>query len=211
MTIYIENKKINRVLTKQIIDDDDNIIEQIIQAWLKSDTCHHFYKDKRQKRDVFKKFKYAINKNKNILNDVEKVKEFFIKENYIFSTKAEGRKETLYFRDRVTRLTGRLRQQHGSGPLAKIDKNAKKHLFVSEERYKSLHKSLESWRSNKKKRLPTFYSCEKQVKFGKYHIEFSRQGKKVHPSEGTVEIRKKGQCLKRDIDLALKDILGITR
>ena len=39
-------------------------------------------------------------------------RKLFTPGNYLFSTKAEDREETLYFRNRATKQTGRLRQQH---------------------------------------------------------------------------------------------------
>jgi hypothetical protein len=65
-------------------------------------------------------------------------RKLFTPGNYLFSTKADGREETLYFRNRVPKQTGRLRQQHKKGSRATIDKEARTHLFLSEKRYKYL-------------------------------------------------------------------------
>jgi len=127
----------------------------------------------------------------------------FIPSNYRFSTKAKGRKETLYFVNPTATQTGRLRQQHQSGPCAKIDKKAKLHLFLSHHRYES----LVVWYERHKRRLPCFYPCELQAKNGKRHIEFACVGKSVsgwHKSEGIVRINKRH--LKSRIDCALKCI-----
>ena len=127
----------------------------------------------------------------------------FTSSNYLFSTKAKHRKETLYFEDQTTKQTGRLRQEHKEGPLLKIDGKAKRHVFVSEERYKSLRK----WHKEHRKQLPTVCSCEQQAKVGKRHIEFAFEREKVshwHPSEGTVETSKQG--LNRRIASALEGL-----
>jgi len=101
-------------------------------------------------------------------------KSLFNSSNYFFSTEAKDRKETLYFEDRTTKHTGRLRQQHERGPLARIDGKAKRHLFVSKERYKFLNK----WHEKHPTQLPRYNSYELRPADGKRHIEFSFEGGK---------------------------------
>jgi hypothetical protein len=132
--------------------------------------------------------------------------------NYLFSTKAEGREETLYFRNHATKQTGRLRQQHGDGRLAKIDKVPKTHLFLSEKRYKYLKRWYEHERkkSRKLRRIPKIRRHERRRTEGKYHIEFSCKGKRLlkwHRSRerGRVKIRKNPKRLVRD---ALNKVCG---
>ena len=131
---------------------------------------------------------------------------FFTSRNSRFSTKAKGRKETLYFEDPTTKQTGRLRQEHSEGKLAKIDGKAKRRKFVSKKRYEFLNE----WHDNHGKQLPRFYSYEQRVKVGKCHIEFAFEREKVsgwHKSEGTVETSRQG--LNRRIASALEGIVGI--
>jgi hypothetical protein len=127
----------------------------------------------------------------------------FTSSNYLFSTKTKHRKETLYFEDRTTKQTGRLRQEHRKGPLQRIDEKAKRHRFVSKKRYEF----LERWHKKYPKQLPRFYWYEQQAKVGKHHIEFAFERGKVsrwHPSEGTVETNRRG--LNRRIASALEGI-----
>jgi hypothetical protein len=127
----------------------------------------------------------------------------FTSSNYLFSTKAEHRKETLYFEDRTTKQTGHLRQEHRRGPLQRIDEIPKRHRFVSKERYEFLRK----WHKKHPKQLPRFYSYELRAKLGKHHIEFSFERGKLsrwHPSEGTVQMNKQG--VNRRIASALEGI-----
>jgi hypothetical protein len=123
----------------------------------------------------------------------------------LFSTRAKDREETLYFEDQDTKQTGRLRQQHRKGPLARIDKKPKRHRFVSKKRYKC----LKQWDEKHSKQPPKFYSYEKRAKVGKHHIEFAyeREVSGWHRSEGTVEMNR--QDLDRRIASAVENIAGI--
>lgn len=195
MTISIKKMTDSEVdgFVKQIDSKADDHEKGIVQEWRRSE-INHCFKDK-------KSFKKAVRRNKKTLQSGT-YEEFFIPRNYRFSTKAKHRRETLYFRfeDLTTRQTGRLRQQHPKGPLAKIDENARTHLFLSKTRFKFLKARL------KRGRVPCFYPCELQAKDGKSHIEFASVCD-WHSSEGKVEIRE--QRLERCIKSALENILGI--
>lgn len=135
-----------------------------------------------------------------------RIGKLFTPGNYCFSTKAEGRKETLYFMDQATGRTRRLRQQHPKGPVAKIDREPRVRRFLSKKRFEHIRK----WHREHKHALPRFYAYEKQPNVGKYHLEFSCDGRKVsdwHPSGGTVNMSE--QNIKRRIDHALEEVLGI--
>src|ERR1700691_3491367 len=131
-------------------------------------------------------------------------RKLFTPGNYLFSTKADGREETLYFRNRVTKQTGRLRQQHKKGSLATIDKEAKTHLFLSEKRYKYLKR----WDEENPCRVPAFCCRELRLVEGKFHVEFACEGEKLrwHASRGTVKVSKRPKPRVRD---ALNKVLGI--
>jgi len=129
--------------------------------------------------------------------------------NYLFSTKAEGREETLYFRNRATKETGRLRQQHRKGPRAKIDEVPRTHLFLSEKRYQYLRR----WHGRKRNghRIPKVRPYERRRTEGKKHIEFACKAKRLshwHRSEGIVKISKNPKLL---IRAALKEVCGERR
>jgi hypothetical protein len=132
--------------------------------------------------------------------------------NYLFSTKAEGWDETLYFRNHVTKRTGRLRQGHKKGPRARLDKVPKTHLFLSRKRYKYLKRWYEHERKKNRelRRIPKVSLHERRRTEGRYHVEFSCKGKtllKWHRSrsKATVKIRKNPKRLVRE---ALNKVCG---
>jgi hypothetical protein len=182
-------------------------VEQIVHAWHKSKINHRF-----ENKHTFRK---TVKKNRKTLETPRITKRLFTSSNYLFSTKAKHRLETLYFKDKANKQTGRLRQQHRKGPLAKIDKKARKHLFpISKERQKKLYKLI------KKNQIPRICPGERQPEDGKYHIEFARTGKRVsrwHWSEGKVanckrddgRTQRERDDPKRRIASSLKNILGI--
>jgi len=187
MTIFINNKEIPEEDAKKLISEPDERKEKLVRAWCQSDIDHEFKSDE--------SFKKALERNLESPEDT--IKTFFTRDNYLFSTKEKYRKETLYFRKGTT--TGRLRQQHEKGPLAKIDEKQKEHRFVSKKRFEFLKQRHDRRRCQ----LPKFCSDEHQQKDGKHHIEFAPW----HASRGTVKTSK--QYLPSRIESALKNILGI--
>jgi hypothetical protein len=199
MTIFIDNKKMMDKRATKFISKPDDLVRQIVRAWCQSNIDHCF-ENKRS-------FKKAVRRNRKTLESLESIETLFTSINFRFSTKAKDRKETLYFKDRTTKQTGRLRQQHRKGPLATIDKKAKRHRFVSKNRYKRLNK----WHKKHRRQIPRFFSYEQRANVGKHHIEFAFE-KEVsgwHLSEGTVETNR--QDLDRRIASALESIAGIRR
>lgn len=197
MTIFIDNKKMTDKRATKFISKPDDLVRQIVRAWCQSNIDHCFESKRR--------FKKAVQRNRKTLESLESIETLFTSSNYLFSTKAKDRKETLYFRDRTTKQTGRLRQQHPRGPLAKIDKKAKRHRFVSKKRYKC----LKQWHKKHPEQIPKFFSYEQRANVGKHHVEFAFE-KEVsgwHRSEGTVETNR--QDLDRRIASALENIAGI--
>jgi hypothetical protein len=130
-------------------------------------------------------------------------RKLFSPDNYRFSTKAEGREETLYFENRATNQTGRLRQQHKEGPRARIDEKARTHLFLSKKR----HKYLKRWHKENPCRVPAFCCRELRLVGGKYHVEFACEGEELrwHASKGIVKVNKNPKPLVRD---ALNKVCG---
>lgn len=196
MTILINGAQMTYRDTTQLISEQDSFVRQIVSAWHKSDTRHSF-------RDE-ESFKNAVRKNRKTLQSPDAIERLFRSSNYLFSTQSEGRAGTLYFKDSTA--TGRLRQQHPKGPLAKIDKRPKTHRFLSRKRYEW----AKEWHDRHKDSLPSFYVYEIQAKNEKHHIEFAYDGKKVsdwHESAGTV--RMSTRHLEIRIGCALKETLGI--
>jgi hypothetical protein len=202
MAIFIHKQEVTYKDAIGFFSKPDDRVKQIVRAWKESDIKHYFKDEKR--------FKKMVCKNRKTLRSPHAIKKLFRSKNYCFSTKAEDRKETLYFEDRTTicAQTGRLRQQHRKGPLATIDKYPREHLFLSEERYKF----LKEWHEQNCGcgYLPKIKPDERVAKDGKRHIEFACEEKSVsdwHRSGGTVK-RREQQHRERRIKSALKNILG---
>src|ERR1700693_2527091 len=132
--IYIDGKEKSEKGTASIIAKSEDLGRQIVRSWRRAEIKHDF--------DNEKNFREAVRKNQKTLERPDAIETLFSEGNHFFSTKVnvKDRKETLYFIDWQRKQTGRLRQQHKKGPLAKIDKRPKKHLFLEEKRFKELKK-----------------------------------------------------------------------
>jgi hypothetical protein len=198
--VYIDDNEKSEKGTASIIAKSEDIGRQIARAWHRAEIKHDF--------DNEKNFRAAVRKNQRTLERPDAIGTLFTEGNHFFTTKVKvkDRKETLYFIDRQRKQTGRLRQQHEKGPLAKIDKRPKRHLFLEEKRFKELKK----WHAKHKHRAPCFCICEERPENGKYHIEFACNGTEIsgwHESEGVVNMNKRN--LRPRIASALENILGI--
>lgn len=199
MTIFIGKTKMTDKGATEFISKQHDLVRQIVRAWCQSNTDHHFKNDKR--------FRKAVQKNQELLHSRGAIEAFFTSRNYAFSTKAEDRKETLYFEDCATKRTGRLRQQHPKGPLARIDRKSKTRRFLSQKRFEC----MKEWHDKHEHRLPCFCISEEVPKNRKHLIEFICERKKKlsawHSSEGTIKTSK--HDLDHRIGSALENILGI--
>jgi hypothetical protein len=179
-----------------------DLVRQIVTAWHESGLEHDF--------EDQEGFEEAVRENRKTLQQSQMVEELFTKANYLFSTKEKGRKETMYFKDRYTGTTGRIRQQHRSGPLARIDKQAKVHRFI---KIKQHFRELEDWEEKNPGMLPKFYPDEKDPEEGHRHVEFVlKSGKKIsgwHASGGRVIIHS--SSLKHRIRKGLRRVIGMSR
>jgi hypothetical protein len=196
MTIRIDKAQVTDGSAVELISEPDDLVRRIVGAWNRSNIAHCFKKKS--------KFKEAVRRNREILESGA-AKMFFTSRRYLFSTQAECREETLYFKDPATGQTGRLRQQHSKGPLAKIDKEPRTHLFLSTDRF-----CAEKRRYKCKGGRPRFRASEKHKRSGKHHLEFWCDGMGVfhcHFSGGTV--RPSEPHIGRRIRRALKEIIGI--
>lgn len=184
---------------REFISKQHDFLKQIVRAWCQSNIDHHFKNDKR--------FRKAVQNNQEILHSRGAIEALFTSRNYVFSTKAEDRKETLYFEDRATKQTGRLRQQHPKGPLARVDRKNRTRRFLSQKRFECVME----WHDKHKHRLPFFRISEEVPESRKHVIEFTREKKKKlsvwHSSEGTIKMSK--HDLDHRIGSALENILGI--
>jgi hypothetical protein len=199
MTIFIGKAKMTDKGATGFISKQYDLVRQIVRAWCQSNIDHHFKNDKR--------FRKAVQNNQEILHSRGAIEALFTSRNYVFSTKAEDRKETLYFEDRATKRTGRLRQQHPKGPLARIDRKSRTRRFLSQKRFEC----IKEWHDKHKHRLPCFGISEEVPKNRKHLIEFTCEKKKKlsawHSSEGTIKMSK--HDLDHRIGSALENILGI--
>jgi hypothetical protein len=202
MTIFIDNDEMTDKRATKFISKPDDLLGQIVRTWRQSNIKHCF-----KNKSGFDK---AAHRNRKTLKSMarDKIDMLFTSSNHLFSTQATDREETLYFEDEAgaAKRTGRLRQQHPKGPLAKIDKKPRTHRFLSEKRFECLKERMSKWHDNEG-RLPRFYSYEKRAKDGKHHIEFSGESKKWHLSEGTVKTSK--HDLDRRTASALENVIGI--
>ncbi|HEX5422316.1 MAG TPA: hypothetical protein VFW94_02115 [Candidatus Acidoferrales bacterium] len=173
MTIFIRNKLIpEEGALKLAPARHDHRVKHLVKTWNDAIFEHYF-----NGREEFQK---AVRRNRKILQPGDKTfivrreyKEFFIGKNFEFSTKADGREETLYFED--AQRTGRLRQQHDGGPLGKIDHQRRIRLFLPEDRFRQLKK----WRKRNKEKFPTFHRGELEPTDKTHHIEFAWDGVNV--------------------------------
>src|ERR1700722_17472831 len=118
MAVFIDSKKKSKNALLKLLPQNDNCNERIVSAWVSSKIAHCF--------DDKKIFIKAVGENSQTSKSPVRIT-LFTASNYLFSTKACDRLEPLYFKDAAGQ-TGRLRQQHKKGPLAKIDESPKRHL-----------------------------------------------------------------------------------
>jgi hypothetical protein len=199
LTIFIGKSKMTDEGAAEIISKQHDLVSQIVRAWCQSNIDHHFKNDRT--------FRKAVQKNQELLHSRGAIEALFTSRNYVFSTNAEDRKETLYFEDRATKRTGRLRQQHPKGPLARIDRKSRTRRFLSRERFEC----VKEWHDKHQHRLPSFGLSDEAPKNGKHLIEFTCEKKKKlsawHSSNGTIKMSR--HDLDQRICSALENILGI--
>jgi len=173
MTIFIGNDEMTDKHAAKFFSKPDDLLRQIVGAWRRSNVRHCF-----RNKSGFDK---AVRRNRKTLRSMAHAKTdmLFTSSNHLFSTQGTDREETLYFEDEsgATKRTGRLRQQHRKGPLAKVDKKPRTHRFLSKRRSECVGERMSKWHDNEG-RLPRFYSYEKRARDGGHHIEFSRESKK---------------------------------
>lgn len=206
MTIFIRD--CNKIISedravKLAPEPHDCRVKHLVKTWSDATLEHCF--------DGREEFQKAVRRNRKALQSRGKklvirddYKDFFLnRENFQFSTEADGREETLYFEDALR--TGRLRQQHGGGPLAKIDHHRRIRLFLSRDRFSRLKK----WRKRNGEKFPTFYRSELEPSDKTRHIEFAWDGVNVewHASKGIVT--KSRKYVNHRIKRALENVLGI--
>ncbi|MCF5604479.1 eCIS core domain-containing protein [Pseudomonas syringae] len=148
----------------------------ILAAWEASPTLHHFESGK-----VFNALKAAEIETKRVASEEGEGK-LFSQNNHKFSTQAPDRLPTLYFNTEGHAKSGRLRQQHSSGPLAKINNDGHVDYFfenqADSEKFRSDLKSTKDKKSIVENL--SSYNGGLQAKAGYFHVETSN-GKNGRP------------------------------
>lgn len=163
-----------------------------IEEWEKSNLVHNFENFAKNKKKILENIRNTSTATSKAATKFG-VPPLYQARNYKHSTKDPGREATLYFDDGGQ--TGRLRQQHGTGPLARYDDNRKKRIGVTSD---------DNWEDFKNEIFKKYKSIssavdkdQKPIKVndppvaGDHHFECDegsdgKSGK--HPSGGTVEI-----------------------
>src|SRR5947209_17418888 len=113
MAIFVGKQKVTGEKLAEFIYEQDKLLKGMVKAWHESKIKHYFRNKKR--------FERAVRRNLDTLNLPATIDTLFTPGNYLFSTKVSGRtkdgkakyrEETLYFKNRTTKQTGRLRQEH---------------------------------------------------------------------------------------------------
>jgi hypothetical protein len=200
MAILISKLKMTDEDLAKFIRKRDKHLKRIVRAWQESKIAHSF------KNEGL--FKEAVRENLKTLDFPDVIDMLFTPCNFFFSTQENGTLETLYFMNCARNQTGRLRQEHTEGPLAKIDKKSKTHLFLSSKRFRS----LKEWHHRHKHKAPQgIEDGERRPKNGTCHIEYAydENEKKIsgwHKSRGLVNTSESN--LPQRIASALENTIG---
>lgn len=116
-------------------------------------------------------------------------------QNLAFMTKAGGREPTLYFISGAT--SGRIRQQHGSGPAVISQTDKTDFFFESKDMMRAFQKAARAARSARTAFAPNLaiYHATTTPTSGYFHFEVTFSGAvptKLHPSGGQVDVNLNG-------------------
>jgi hypothetical protein len=183
--LLVQDGEVNLSLLLKLAPDMATRV--IIANWAWSDTPHNF-------SSVEKLFE-AINAARLKSKDVPAL---YSSDNLEFLTQTPGRLPTLYFKSGIN--SGRIRQQHGSGP-AVIAETYKKDYFFEDNADKSNFAEAASAARRANPKLTfhpnsddpeTYFNVKLDPTEGDYHCEVTFTGtdtwivQKVHPSEGRI-------------------------
>ncbi|MCI3944243.1 hypothetical protein K0038_01251 [Pseudomonas syringae] len=181
----------------------------ILTNWEASPTLHSFKKGK-----FLEALEAAVVEKARASNENDQNK-LFSQANHKFSTQAEGRLPTLYFNTEDHARSGRLRQQHRSGPLAKANAGAHSDYFFEHKADAASFKEALKMSNDKQSvidKLSSDYNGVKDAKHGYFHVESSESGSglphgSVHLSGGHVVLNG-GEHDDQAIDNIHKQIIG---
>ena len=171
----------------QLLAEAADMAEKIIIAnWDWSQTVHNFTKNDKQNLSAKQKLLNAIQRAKN---QVRTVPALFSAANLKFLTQAEDRLPTLYFVQGTN--SGRLRQQHGSGPAVFTEVNKIDYFFASKSKMRKFKTAAKLAMTNREDFNPDLSAYEATTipTAGYAHFETTYSGRKlikIHPSGGAV-------------------------
>ena len=199
LNLTIQNDAVQRVIELDGVVADkgqlqdkvaDKAEKDIIANWGQSEIVHKFKTNRTKNAE--ENLETAINNAKKQAVDVPAL---FSAANLKFLTQAEDRLPTLYFKQNND--SGRLRQQHGSGPGVFTESNKTDYFFPDKD---NKQKFAEKARSAMKKTvfnpdLIEFKAVTIPTQgYEHYEVTYNNNGVpiKVHPSGGTVETNLNG-------------------
>ena len=156
-----------------LLKDAKDMKERVILAnWGWADEEHDFKTSKKKKLGAKEVLKNAVSSAKSY---VESVPALYTAANLKFMTKDSGRLATLYFIN--GNQSGRIRQQHGSGPLVK-DQTGKKDYFFSDKQKMNafLAAAKEASKNRKSEPVLSSFGGTNRPTNGAFHLEVTRKG-----------------------------------
>ena len=161
----------------------DPIEQKILRQWMRADVPHHFATRARLIK--------ALRSAKNWHAQSVQPPALFRRANLVFLTSAENREVTLYFVQGDK--SGRIRQQHQSGPLAVQEEGNKHYFFSSEEAATEFRRRAEDARFRRTKFIASTHSdlqYSTKASNGKWHVEITRKANgrisQTHRSGGQI-------------------------
>ncbi|MEX2228524.1 MAG: hypothetical protein WEB13_02695 [Dehalococcoidia bacterium] len=169
-------------LLKQASDMKERVI---LANWGWSQVMHDF--ESSDKVTAAEKLDEAVASAKSQAQDVPAL---YSAANLAFLTKGEGRLPTLYFISGAT--SGRIRQQHGSGPAVISQSDKTDYFFNDQKKMRSFQRAARDARSHRAAFNPNLgdYGATTVPTAGYFHFEVTYSGSvptKLHPSGGTVD------------------------
>lgn len=156
---------------------------QILGNWVWSKTRHEFTNEEKLRKAI-KMAKESPDNKPNL----------YKKENLKFLTKAKDRAPTLYFKDGDN--SGRMRQQHGSGPMQKSQTGKEDYFFDTKETAASFKRTASNNKADEKEFVPS-NAVSTTPENGQYHVEITYRKptkekptniEKTHISGGQISI-----------------------
>lgn len=182
--LQVNGKNVNLGM---LLDHADDMNESVILAnWDWSKTVHNFEATTRQ--EAYAKLYQAIGAAKSQVVDPPAL---YVAANLKFLTNASGRLPTLYFISGS--LSGRIRQQHGSGPAGISQSGKVDYFFANHDKLQQFQQAAQLARSEGKDFTTDVgtYAGSLNPTAGNYHLEITYSGSKpgkTHASGGLINV-----------------------